>query len=116
MARVTNSDQIALALQARLQRLRKNKEPTSSATPEKISRNEATGSSRLVEILNEETLDENALARSIVSYFLEEEFGAGITDDRRFATIIHHVSELILQDDASRTLFNETIIALRARD
>ena len=113
MTRITNGDQIALALQARLKRLKKQDKSSANDSAAKVERRAADKPEPLKDILSDEELDENTLTRRVVGRLLEDEFGADFAKDHRFATIINRVSDIILRDEGSSEILKQALTDLK---
>jgi len=113
LARITNNEQIALALQARLQRLKKQKKTSTNAVPNKIDSKNTEEMDALEEIVSNKNLNEDELMQRVVGKLLEDEFGADFAEDHRFLKITNRVSEILQKDKGSSVIFKKALMELR---
>ena len=113
MARITNGEQIALALQARLQRLKRQERATKPQSPTKVDPKGPDEADPLEAIAAREDLDDDELRRRIVGKLLEQEFGVDFAKDHRFTDLAKRVSDILGRDEDSVVLFRRATEALR---
>lgn len=114
MTRITNGEQIALALQARLQRLNKQKKASvDSKNAERVDAKTTDSSDPLKELLDEGGVIDNALINKVVGYLLQDQFGDDFAQDHRFKSIVSRVSTIISQDESSSELVKQALNDLR---
>jgi len=113
LARITNGEQIALVLQARLNRLKKQKKASRNEAKNNVDPPAPSERDALAEIAANQNLCEDGLARQVVGHLLEEEFGAEFALDHRFSLIVNKVSEMLQKDEASAKVLSATIEELK---
>ena len=115
MVRITNSEQIALAMKARLQRLKKSPKPERTRPTDKVetSRSDQTNSLEVI-VARQNDGDDDQLVQQIVTQILADEFGSDIVDDPRFKTVVDRVATLIMEDSDGLAMLNAALSELRA--
>lgn len=113
MVRITNSDQIALILQARLKRLGRktaDRKPSNVQTTDQASLSQANAAATAQ---LPDDLDEAALGRLLIRQFLEDEFGKDFSRDSRSEQMIDRIMQQINADADAKSLFSEALESLR---
>ena len=104
MTRITNSDQVLLLLQARLQSKKAGSKKTdSSARPQKTQgRKDAI--SRVRNIAQDPALSDDAIHKALIRGLLTQEFGPQIANDAGFQKVIDDVVGVLKADEAGADL------------
>ncbi|MEM9599392.1 MAG: hypothetical protein AAF926_00085 [Pseudomonadota bacterium] len=114
MVRITNSEQIALAMKARLQRLKKSPKPERARPTDKVetSRSDQTNSLEAI-VSRQDDGDDDQMVQKIVTQILADEFGSDMIDDPRFKTVVDRVATLLTEDSDGRDLLDAALSQLR---
>lgn len=113
MARITNADQIALAMQARLQRLKKSGKAERTPATDKSETSGSMKADNLEMIMSQPEIDEETLTRQLISHILADEIGEDIVADHRFTKIVAQVATIIRNDETSLSLLRDAMSDLR---
>ena len=106
MPRVTNADQIALILRAKLQKTSVKK---TQGTPKPPKAEKKSAIEKLSELLARDSSsnDNPEVAKALVKAILEEEFGIETANDPSFVAISDKVHEFLQSQDSTKELLIE---------
>ena len=113
MVRITNSEQISLALKARLQSLKSKKKAEHSTDIDKTKSVDRPRSDPLHKLALDEGLAEKEIGRALVRALLNQEFGDEIAADPRFEQVIQRVSQILEHGEEGQILLEKALIELR---
>ena len=114
--RVSNNDQVLLALRAQLERLQKQKKAEQSGRVESSVDAPKSATERVQEVLAKSDLSERQMGRILIQSLLEQEFGSRVANDPALAALSEKILAIIDREPATQKLLTEALQSLRAEE
>ena len=107
MTRITNVDQVILLLQSQLKRMNKADKKRGPVTQKQEVQNRPLA--RVQSMAKKNALSQEEIQRALISGILTEKFGASVSNDPAFQTVIDNVTAALQNDEESQQLLGQAV-------